>query len=107
MIEIGTTEHGGVVLMEEAMTDEVKSEIVDATATDGWKSRKLIAALGSAGATMAAAFAFLWFGRMSEGGAINLVEASLLLVGGYCGVNLVEQLGGLAALVMGKAKPPQ
>ena len=80
---------------------------------DGWGSRKLVVSLASAFATMVAAFVGAvitgqygadgkWSGRLSEPGMVHLFEVSLLLIGVYCGFNVVEKLGGQTADTVGK-----
>ena len=70
----------------------------------GWASRKLIAAVGSAVLSLVTAYSFLWFGHITEPAAVQLIEGSLILVGTYCGFNVVSQLVTVAGQVFGARK---
>ena len=94
-----------VATVSTPIASPIASDAMPATKPDvGWASRKLIAAVGSAGLSLVTAYAFLWFGHISEPSAVQLIEGSLILVGTYCGFNVVSQLVTVAGQVFGQRK---
>ena len=88
-------------------------ETEDTAPSDGgWKSRKFVTVVAVVGAIMVTAVvgglvlgqydaALIWHGRLSEPGAIHLVELAVITACSYLGINFVGKVADVAGQIFG------
>jgi hypothetical protein len=56
---------------------------------------------------IATSFLMLWFNKISEAGAIDLIELGAYMVAAWCGVRAIEKISDLAAIVIARRNSNQ
>ena len=93
-------------------SDIIETDEDSALSDGGWKSRKFVTVVAVVGAIMVTAVVgglvlgqydaeLIWHGRLSEPGAIHLVELAVITACSYLGINFVGKVADVAGQIFG------